>query len=172
MSWTHEAIDGIEITAPAPRYVLSKAFVKARRALDPNKGAAIDELIERYRKAADEKPVAITARQLAEARRMTRMGAYRALEALVAMGFIVVFGPKGSYDVKRKPTRYRLTMFPCNGDDATHDYIEDVKEWKRQRGRKLADGPLPATVSMRLDKVPLALAADIADAVKPILDSF
>jgi len=79
MTWTHEAVDGIEITAPAPRYPLPKAYVKARKALDPNKGAAIDELIERYRKAADEKPVAITARQLAEARRMTRMGAYRDL---------------------------------------------------------------------------------------------
>jgi hypothetical protein len=170
MTWTHEAVDGIEVKSHAPRYPLPKAFVKARKALDPNKGAAIDELIERYRKAADEKPVAITARQLAEARRMTRMGAYRALEALVTMGFIVVFGPKGSYDVKRKPTRYRLTMFPCNGDDATNDYITDVKEWKRQRGRRLPHAPLPATVSMRLEKVPLALAADIADAVKPILE--
>ena len=167
--WTHEAVDGIEVEATAPRYVMPKACVRARRALDPYLAAALNELVERYQVAADEKPVAITVRQLAKARHMSRMAAHRALEALVEAGFIVVFGPKGSYSVKRKPTRYRLTMFPCNGNDPTHDYIEDEKEWRRQRGRRLPDAPLPTTVIMKI-KVPLAQATAVTEAIEPILE--
>ena len=96
--------------------------------LNPNMRVALQELIDIYRRRADEKPVAITIRQLADACRMTRMAACRAIAGLVEKGFIVIV-EIGTYDVSASRSRYRLTFFPCNGVDATHDYIEDVGEW-------------------------------------------
>jgi hypothetical protein len=121
-------------------------------------------MIERYRKAADERPVAITSRQLAQSCSMSRATAARTILDLVDKGFLVVVS-KGQYDDKRKPSRYRLTMFPCNGDDATHDYIEDPKAWRRQRRvRKLGDEPKEPTVTVKLpiSRLAEALAAEIS----------
>ena len=87
-------------------------------------------------------------RQLADAGGMTRMAAARAIEVLADKGFIVVVD-KGSYEAKRKPSRYRLTMFPCRGQEPTHDYIEDVKAWRRQR-RPKALTPLPKLVKLQV----------------------
>lgn len=121
-------------------------------------------MIERHRKAANERPVAITVRQIAEARNMSRMTASRAIAALVDKGFVVVI-ELGSYEGKRKPSRYRLTMFPCDGRDATHDYIEDVKEWRRQRGRRKPPTTLPPTVKVTWD-IPTSHLVDVIDDVK------
>jgi hypothetical protein len=138
--------------APAAvRYIEPKACTAARRKLlDPFRQAALAEMIDRYKKAGDEKPVAITSRQIAQSCKMSRATAARAILDLVDKGFVVVVS-KGQYDDKRKPSRYRLTMFPCNGDDATHDYIEDPKAWRRQRRvRKLGDDPKEPTVTVKL----------------------
>ena len=91
---------------------------KARaKLLKPAGSVALDEMVALYRKMGNEKPVAITPRQLARVRNMARMTAYRAIQELVDHGFVVVVS-KGSYEDKRKPGRYRLTMFPCDGKDA------------------------------------------------------
>jgi hypothetical protein len=162
--WSHEPIGRVEAAPPLPsRYVTNKAFEKARKQLNPNMRVALQELIDIYRRRADEKPVAITIRQLADACRMTRMAACRAIAALVEKGFIVVV-EIGRYDAKRKPSRYRLTFFPCNGMDATHDYIEDVGEWRRQRGRKQAPKTLPLTTKLIVE-VPTSRITEVADAV-------
>jgi predicted RNA binding protein YcfA (HicA-like mRNA interferase family) len=113
---------------------------------------ALDELIDRYRRASDEREVAVTVRQLAEAGGMTRMAASRALEVLANKGFIAVMN-KGSYEAKRKPSRYRLTMFPYKGREPTHDYIEDVRAWRKQR-RPKAFTPPPTSVKLQV-RVPI-----------------
>ena len=95
---------------------------------------------------------------------MSRMTASRAIAALVDKGFVVVI-ELGSYEGKRKPSRYRLTMFPCDGRDATHDYIEDVKEWRRQRGRRKPPTTLPPTVKVTWD-IPTSHLVDVIDDVK------
>jgi hypothetical protein len=95
---------------------------------------------------------------------MTRMAASRAIAALVEKGFIVVV-VIGRYDAKRKPSRYRLTFFPCNGNDATHDYIEDMGEWRRQRGRKQAPKTLPLTTKMIVEVPTSRITEEVADAV-------
>jgi hypothetical protein len=162
--WSHESIGNVEVAPPLPsRYATNKAFEKARKLLNPNMRVALQELIDLYRRRADEKPVAITIRQLADACQMTRMAACRAIAALVEKGFIVVVDV-GTYDAKRKPSRYRLTFFPCNGNDATHDYIEDVGEWRRQRGRKQPPKTLPLTTKMIVE-VPTSRITEVADAV-------
>jgi hypothetical protein len=89
--WDHAPIGHVATAEPLPpRYVANKAFEKARKLLNPNMRVALQELINIYRRRADEKPVAITARQLADACRMTRMAACRAIAALVEKGVIVV----------------------------------------------------------------------------------
>jgi hypothetical protein len=162
--WSHEPVGTVETIPPVPpRYVTSKAFEKARRLLNPNMRCALQELMDEYRRRGDEKPVAITIRQLADACRMTRMAACRAIAGLVEKGFIVIV-EVGTYDAKRKPSRYRLTFFPCNGRDATNDYIEDVGEWRRQRGRKQPPKTLPLTTKMIVE-VPTSHITEVADAV-------
>lgn len=148
------------------RYHLPKAFLKARQALTPRDRVALDELIERYRRAADGREVAITVRQLAETGGMTRMAASRAIEVLASKGFVVVVD-RGSYAVKRKPSRYRLTMFPCRGREPTHDYIEDVKAWRRQRSPKMFT-PAPKSVKLTAS-VPIGQVYDAVEALKPFV---
>ena len=124
-------------------------------------------MIERYRKAGDEKPVAITARQLAFSRGMSRAKAARTILDLVDRGFLVIVS-KSTIADKRKPSRYRLTMFPCNGDEATHDYIEDPKAWRRQRAsRKLDDEQEEPTVTVKLpiSRLVEALGPDLAQSL-------
>jgi DNA-binding Lrp family transcriptional regulator len=160
----HDDADRLE---PKQRYVEPKACLKARRRLGPGPTVALDELVRRYRKAANERPVRITVRQLAEACNMSRMSASRAIKTLVDEGFVItVF--KASYNDKKQPTSYRLTMFPCDGQDATHDYIEDVIQWRRQRGRRRPDAPLPKTVKVQFE-VPTSQAADVVEAVEVLL---
>jgi hypothetical protein len=60
--------------------------------------------------------------------------------------------------------RYRACQ-EADGRDATHDYIDDVKEWRRQRRRKEPDGPLPPTIKLQFE-VPVAQVGDVADAIK------
>jgi hypothetical protein len=159
-----------EMEPGSPRYPEPVSCRKARmKRLDPAQSIALDELMERYRKADNEKPVAITARQLATARNMSRMTAYRALEALISEGFVVVIA-KGSYEAKRLPSRYRLTMFPCNGMEPTNDYVEDVKEWRRAGRRKpRKDAPLPPTVDLLVRNVPTSHLVDVQEAIEATL---
>ena len=162
--WDHESIGHVETVEPQPpRYMTNKAFEKARKQLNPNMRAALQELIDLYRRRGDERPVAITIRQLAGACQMSPMSASRTIAGLVERGFIVIV-ESGTYDAKRKPSRYRLTFFPCNGNDATHDYIEDVGEWRRQRGRRQPPKTLPLTTKLIVE-VPTSRITEVADAV-------
>jgi DNA-binding transcriptional regulator YhcF (GntR family) len=131
------------------RYLSPQAFLRARRKLAPYSRLVIDELVERYKRAADEKPVALTVRQLATSLGMSRATAARTLRTLKTNGFIVTVSKSSYYD-KRKPSRYRLTMFPCEGKEATHDHIQGVKEWRRAgRRRKPQEAdPLPAEITL------------------------
>jgi hypothetical protein len=127
----------------------------------------LDELIERYRKAANEKKVAATVRQIAEACNMSRMSAARALKSIEDNGFVADVEP-GNYDCKRLPSLYRLTMFPYRGQEATHDYIGDVKEWRRAGKKRRANAPLPkqwrVSFNVELDKV-----VDVREAIESAL---
>jgi hypothetical protein len=150
--------------APAAvKYIEPRACVKARREkLGPFHEAALTELVDRYRKAADEKPVAVTTRQISKSRKMSNATAARAILALVEMGFLRVVSKGDIEDHGRRPSRYRLTMFPCDGEDATHDYIEDPKAWRRQRRvRKLADEPKEPIVTVKVPLSALAKALEV-----------
>jgi hypothetical protein len=157
--WDHEP-------SAASRYTLPKAFLRARKQLNPNQRAVIEELAERYRQAANEKPVTVTVRQIMAARNMSRMAVARAILALVEKGFIVVVD-KGTYEGKRKPSRYRLTFYPCDGKDATNDYIEEPKAWRRA-GRRRAPTTLPPTVRLQVI-VPPSHLVDVAEALQNAL---
>jgi hypothetical protein len=168
--WDHEPVGHVETVEPLPpRYATNKALEKASKLLNPNMKVALQELIDIYRRRADERPVAITMRQLASACQMTRMAACRAIAGLVAKGFIVVVEGVGTFGVKRKPSRYRLTCFPCNGNDATHDYIEDPAEWRRQRGRKRPPTTLPLKARITVE-VATSHLTEVADAVEEVIN--
>jgi predicted RNA binding protein YcfA (HicA-like mRNA interferase family) len=150
------AVTPIEQSGAVTRYIEPKACIKARRNLKARDVVALDELIRLYRKAGNETPVAITMGQLGKACNMAPMTARRALAALVEKGFIVVVS-KGSYEDKRLPSRYRLTMFPCNGTEPTHNYIEDPKAWKRQRGGRKQALPKAEPIIPEFVKIPTKL---------------
>jgi hypothetical protein len=59
-------------------------------------------------------------------------------------------------------------MFPCHGNDATHDYVEDVKDWRRAVRKKRPDAPLPAKVRVAFDVEPANLV-DLGDAITPFV---
>jgi predicted RNA binding protein YcfA (HicA-like mRNA interferase family) len=145
---------------PKARYNVPVACRKARKGLRPPERVALDELISRFSRMADDREVAITVRQLGEASGMTRMAASRALQVLENKGFIVVV-KKGSYDAKRKPSLYRLTMFPCRGKAPTDDYIEDPKAWRRQRHPK-AFTAVPKSVKLSFN-VPVSQLTEFMD---------
>jgi hypothetical protein len=166
--WTHEPVEIEDMpTTVASRYTLPKAFLDARKQLNPNQRAVIEELAERYRRAASEKPVAATIRQIMAARNMTRMSVARAILALIEKGFIVVVDKGDIYKAKRKPSRYRLTFYPCDGEDATNDYIEDPKAWRRA-GKRRAPTTLPPTVRLQVI-VPPSHLMDVAEALQNAL---
>jgi hypothetical protein len=168
--WSHEPIGHVEVEPPQPpRYVTNNAFEKARKLLNPNMRVALQELIDNYRKRADERPVAITMRQLAGACQMSPMSASRAIAGLVERGFIVIVEGGGTFGVKRKPSRYRLTFFPCAGNEATHDYIEDPAEWRRQRGRKRPPTTLPLKARITVE-VATSHLTEVADAVEEVIN--
>jgi hypothetical protein len=149
---------------PAPvKYFEPKACVKARREkLSPYHQAALSELIDRYRKAADERPVTITVRQIVQFTGMSRAKAARVVLELIEFGFLKVVSKGSIEEHGRRPSRYRLTMFPCNGEDATHDYIEDPKAWRRQRrSKKLGDEPKEPTVTVKLPLSTLAKVLEV-----------
>ena len=88
---------------------------------------------------------------------MSNATAARALLYLIEMGFLKVVSKGDIEEHGRRPSRYRLTMFPCDGEDATHDYIEDPKAWRRQRrSRKIADEPKEVTFTVKLRESSLA----------------
>jgi hypothetical protein len=57
-------------------------------------------------------------------------------------------------------------MFDCRGEEATHDYIVDVSEWRRSGKRNRAAAPLPKTVRLSFELAPNQLA-DTVDALTP-----
>jgi hypothetical protein len=118
----------------------------------PGPRTVLNEFIERYQRAADEKEVAATVRQLAASCAMSKSSVENAIKVLVNDGFIVIVA-KGTYESKRKPSLYRLTMFPCRGRGPTNDFIEDVKEW-RQSGRKPSSASMPKKLRLTFDVSP------------------
>jgi DNA-binding transcriptional ArsR family regulator len=151
-------------TDTTPRYIEPRAFVKARRRLKPGPKAVLDELVALYKKAADEQPVAVTARQLGKACSMSYPTVTRHLKVLEAEGFIVTVS-RSSYDEKHKPSRHRLTMFPCEGKDPTHNYIHDAKEWRRQPSRRKPDAAraFPETVTLKVRTAQVIRALEDAE---------
>lgn len=83
----------------------------------------------------------------------------------VEKGFIVVVS-RGTIDIKRKPSTYRLTMFDCRGEAASHDYIVDANEWRRSGKRNRAAAPLPKTVRLSFELAPSQLV-NAVDALTP-----
>lgn len=151
-----------------PVYKVTDLLKRYTKTLKPGPRAVLNEFIERYQRAADEKEVAATVRQLAASCAMSKTSVERAIKTLVEQGFIVTF-EKGTYEDKRKPSRYRLTMFPCRGRGPTNDFIEDVKEW-RQAGRKLSSASMPKKIRMAFDVSP-EQAATLAEAYDRIIGS-
>jgi hypothetical protein len=128
---------------------------------------ALDVLIQKYRNAPGA-PVAFTVRQMALLCGVSRMKAQRAISTLADLGFIVLVA-KGSYERKRLPSRYRLTMFPCGEIEPTHDYVDDDKEWRRQgRGPKADERPKPTT-RLTVFNVPMERAPALAEAIGGVL---
>lgn len=148
-----------------PRYPLPAACVRQRKLLRPGPRVIFDEMIDRFRKDGREREVAVTVRQLAQACQMSEGSVKNAIKTLVEKGFIVVVS-RGTIDIKRKPSTYRLTMFDCRGEEATHDYIVDVSEWRRSGKRDRAAAPLPKTVRLSFELAPNQLA-DAVDALTP-----
>lgn len=147
------------------RYPLPAAAIKQRKLLRPPLRVVLDEIIDRFRKDGREREVAVTVRQLCTACAMTEGSVKRAIKALIEAGFVVVVTP-GHIDIKRKPSTYRLTMFPCHGKEATHDYVVDVKEWRRSGKRNRANAPLPKTVKLSFE-VETEKLTDAVDALTP-----
>lgn len=148
-----------------PRYPVPAAAAKQRKLLRPGPRVIFDEMIDRFRKDGREREVAVTVRQLAQACQMSEGSVKNAIKTLVEKGFIVVVS-RGTIDIKRKPSTYRLTMFDCRGEEATHDYIVDVSEWRRSGKRDRAAAPLPKTVRLSFELAPNQLA-DAVDALTP-----
>lgn len=114
--------DEIDQSAERKRYAAPKVFTVARKRLLRANRSAMDELVRRYQRAADEKEIAITERQLGEALGVSRMTAYRAIDHLNAKRFISRI-KTGCYEEKRKPSLYKLNMFPYRGALPAHEYV-------------------------------------------------
>jgi hypothetical protein len=132
------------------RYPLPAAAVKQRKLLRPGPRVVLDELIDRFRKDGREREVAVTVRQLCSSCSMSEGSVKRAVKTLIEAGFLVVV-TLGSIDIKRKPSTYRLTMFACRGEEATHDYVVDVAEWRRAGKRNRSTAPMPAKVRLSFE---------------------
>jgi hypothetical protein len=147
------------------RYPLQAAAAKQRKLLRPGPRVMLDEFIDRFRKDGREREVAVTVRQLAQSCQMSEGWVKKTIKTLVEKGFIVVV-TRGTIDIKRKPSTYRLTMFDCRGEEATHDYIVDVAEWRRAGKRDRAAAPLPKTVRLSFELEPSQLV-NAVDALTP-----
>jgi hypothetical protein len=55
-------------------------------------------------------------------------------------------------------------MFQCRGMDATHNYVVDVKEWRRAARNKRPDAPLPPKVRLSFD----VATGDVYEAVEAV----
>jgi ribosomal protein S25 len=141
------------------RYPVPAAAAKQRRLLRPGPRVIFDEMIDRFRKDGREREVAVTVRQLAQACQMSEGSVKNAIKTLIEKGFIVVVS-RGTIDIKRKPSTYRLTMFACHGKEATHDYA-DAKEWKRAGTRDRSTAPMPKTVRLSFELAPDQLPAAV-----------
>jgi hypothetical protein len=161
--------DSFSVTEKKPRYPLPLATQKYRKTLKPGPRTILNEMIDMFRADGKEREVAVTVRQLAAACQMSEGSVKNAIKALVASGFIVVV-TRGMIEIKRKPSTYRLTMFPCRGEDASHDYVDDVKDWRRAVRKKRPDAPLPAKVRVAFDVEPARLI-ELGDAITPFVAS-
>jgi hypothetical protein len=157
-----------EIVEQEPRYPLPKMTLKYRDHLRGYARLALDEMVKLYRKSPN-KPVAITARQFAKLCGVSRATAQRSINSLIDAGFIALVA-KGTYERKRLPSRYRMTMFPCGSIEPTHDYIDDIRDWNRQDRRRGQARPKPTT-RLTVFSVPLASAPALAEAVAGVLSS-
>jgi len=142
-------------------YRIPAVLTRYRKTVKPGPRTVLDEFIERFQRAADEKEVAATVRQLAASCAMSKSSVENAIKVLVNDGFLVVVS-KGTYENKRKPSRYRLTMFPCRGRGPTNDFIDETKVWRRS-GRKPSSVSMPKKIRMAFDVSP-EQAATLAEA--------
>jgi ribosomal protein S25 len=165
MSDSMVADDGSPFSAveKKQRYPLPAAAAKQRKLLRPGPRVIFDEMIDRFRKDGREREVAV--RQLAEACQISEGSVKNAIKTLVEKGFIVVVS-RGTIDIKRKPSTYRLTMFACHGKDATHDYVVDVSEWRRAGKRNRSSAPMPAKVRLSFE-VATEQLPDAVEALTP-----
>jgi hypothetical protein len=92
-------------------------------------------LVDRFKKARDEKEVSVTIRQLADSCKMSKSSVANCIKILVKDGAIVVVSV-GAFESKRKPSSYRLTAYPCRGKPPTNDYIESTREWRRASNKR------------------------------------
>jgi hypothetical protein len=131
---------------PKRVYKEPAVFTRYRLTKKPGPRVVIDELVSRFKKARDEKEVAVTVRQLAVSCKMSKSSVENAIKVLVADGAIVVES-QGTFEGKRKPSCYRLTMYPCRGKPATFDFVEDVNEWRRAGRKRRPSEPQRVTVA-------------------------
>jgi hypothetical protein len=158
----------VETIEQGPRYQLPKAALKYREKLRGHEKLALDEMVKLFRKSPG-KPVTVTSRQFAKLCGVSTATAARSINKLIDAGFIALIA-KGTYEGKRLPSRYRLTMFECNGKEPTHDYIDDPLEWRRQRpnGRPSVEKPKPMT-KLVVSNVPMDMAPALAEVVAEAL---
>jgi hypothetical protein len=107
------------------RVIIPKALIVSPiyRVLRPNQRRIIDEMMNLYRSAGIGGAIRFSERYAAAACAMSRETASNALAALEALGFIVCI-LRGESKQKGRASLWRLTMFPCKGEPATHDYLD------------------------------------------------
>jgi hypothetical protein len=104
-------------------------------------------LMDKYEKAGNESWVPMTARKMADHIGCSHMTAARALAELVALKF--VDGEIATFEDKGKSmSRYKLNMFPFQGEKPKHEYMLG-SEWNALRFRSwkpIADPKLRVVV--------------------------
>jgi hypothetical protein len=142
--WQGEAMIHQEQGTPEKRRVYNEpaSFTRYLREKKPGPRAVVNELVDRFKKARDEKEVSVTMQQLADSCKMSKSHVANCIKILVNDGAIVVVSV-GSFKSKRKPSSYRLTAYPCRGRPATHDYIEDDREWNRASNKRRSKPTMP-----------------------------
>jgi hypothetical protein len=125
------------------------AFTRYLREKKPGPRAVVNELVDRFKKARDEKEVSVTIRQLSDSCKMSKSSVANCIKILVEDGAIVVVSV-GKFESKRKPSSYRLTMYPCRGEPPTNDYIEDDREGRRASNKRRSKPKIPGRLILEL----------------------
>jgi DNA-binding MarR family transcriptional regulator len=124
---------------PLRQYREPASHKEARFRLNGSQNEVLAHIMKLFRKARDGQAVSTTGRQIAKALKLPKRTVDYAIQVLIREGFIVRLSPGGN---DREPSKYRLTVWECNGEPATEDYVRKLEHHRNRPKRKAKKPPL------------------------------